>query len=365
MNTKKLVSIVMLMSFFLTGVLGCTSGSSKTGANANTNETVASQTKQELRLSTYFADSHCTNQYLHFPVSAELKEASEGSLNISIFSNGVLGPAATHYDMAVDGVADITQGTQGTTAGRFPLTSVLELPFLWPADMSAENANRAVWALFENTPELQEEYRDVKVLSIFVNEPGNVYTSKKPIKTLEDFKGLQLRAPMEMAANTLKALSASPITMAASDLYLALERNTVDGTMFNTANMNDWKFWEVVDHYTQCGIYNLAWFSVMNLDKYNSLSDEQKALIDERYGLNAGIRVGQGFDADFKKNVEIAEENGVTIYKISDEELARWQTITQPIYDNWVKSMEDKGLPGQKVLDEIRRLIEEYHYYGQ
>ena len=313
----------------------------------------------ELTLSTMFPESHCTNQYLHYAVAREIEEATGGRVKITIFPAGALGKAADQYDMALHGTADITQGIQGFTEGRFPLTSVVELPFLFPTGLSAEKANRAVWELYEAVPELQAEYGDVKVLAIFVNEPGNIYTHK-PIHTIDDFKGMKIRSPMAIAASMLDALGASPITMPTGELYLSLDKGVVDGTLFNTANMNDWRLWEVVDYYTQASFYNLAWFSVMNLDSWNALPKDIQKIIDEHYGLNGGVTVGRGFDKDYVKNVEIAKQMGVEIYYLPDEEREKWQEATKCVYDDWVADMEARGLPGRKVLDEAQRLIRKY-----
>jgi len=314
----------------------------------------------ELTFSTLFPEPHCTNEYLHYPIAKEIEEETDGRVKIEIHPGATLGEGEAHYDMAVDGVADITQGIQGFTEGRFPLTSVVELPFLFPPDMNAETANRIVWELYENVPALQEEYEDVKVLANFVNEPGHVYTAGTQVKTFDDFRGLDIRSPMATAASMLEELGASPVTMPTGDLYMSLERGVVDGTLFNTANMDDWGFWEVVDYKTKGGFYNLAWFTVMNKETWNELPEDVQEIIDEKYGMDGGIRVGKGFDADYEENIEIAKEHGVEIYELPEEERKKWEEATEVVHENWVEDMEEQGLPGREVLDEVNRLIEEY-----
>ena len=360
MKKRFIAAALCLCLLLLAGCGAATPPASTNSDPTNTGTTPADNTVYELRISSYFADTHCTNKNYLKPIAEQLEEKSNGRLKVTLYTNATLGSAAEQYDMAVDGVAEITQGCQGNNTGRFPLTTVLELPFLWPADMSAENCNRAVWELYETNANLQKEYADVKLLSVFVNEPGNVYTNGKTIQTLADFKGMQIRAPQETAAKTLTALGATPITMAATDLYLALDRGTVDGTLFNTANINDWGFWEVLDYYTSCGFYNLAWFTAMNQDAYDRLPADLQALVDEAFGLNAGVTVGKGFDADYISNVQIAKDNGVEIFEIDADELATWREACSSIYDQW---LADHGEAGQEVLDQLQTLIEKYNYY--
>ena len=365
MKTKA-ISILLCLCMVLALLSGCgqTAADPAEAPSENPAEDSSAQDAvYELRLSTYFADTHCTTDSYLMPLAQQLEEESGGRLKVVFYTNATLGSAAEQYDMAVDGIADITQGCQGNNTGRFPLTTVLELPFLWPADMTAENCNRAVWELFETNEALQAEYSEVKVLSIFVNEPGNIYTNGKAVRTLSDFHGLQIRAPQETSAKALTALGAMPITMAATDLYLALDRDTVDGTLFNTANINDWGFWEVLEYYTSCGFYNLAWFTVMNLDTYNSLPADLQALVDETFGLNAGVTVGRSFDADYQENIQIAQDYGVEIIEVDEAERDSWKEACDPLYDEWLAEMESLGLDGQAVLDQLQALIEEYHYY--
>jgi TRAP-type transport system periplasmic protein len=323
-------------------------------------QTASTDKPIELRLSTFFPVSHCTNQYMIYPLSQELEKATNGKVKITIFPGGTLGKAADHYDMAVRRIADITQGIQGFTAGRFPLTSVGELPFLFPVGMSAQKVNRAMWDLYESIPELQAEYKDVKVLAFYFNEPGNIYTRSKLVKSLDDFKGQKIRSPMPTAAEMLKALGAAPVTMPTGDLYVSLERGSVDGTLFNTANMNDWKLWEVVKYYTNASFYNLAWFLVMNRDTWNSLPPDIQKKVNDTFNLHAGVVVGEGFDKDYVKNIEIAKQKGIEIFTPAADELEKWKQVTLPVHESWVATMESKGLPGKKVLEEAKKLIKKY-----
>jgi len=158
----------------------------------------------------------------------------------------------------------------------------------------------------------------------------------------------------------LSALEASPVTMPTGELYLSLEKGVVDGTLFNTANMNDWKLWEVVKYYTEASFYNLAWFTVMNLSVWNSLPPEIQQVVDKSYGLNGGVMVGKGFDNDYRKNLDIAKSKGVERHVLPEEQRIKWQEVTAHVHEDWVKSMEAKGLPGRKVLTEIKRLIAQY-----
>ena len=90
------------------------------------------------------------------------------------------------------------------------------------------------------------------------------------------------------------------------------------------------------------------------------MPEDVQEIIDEKYGMDGGIRVGKGFDADYEENIEIAKEHGVEIYELPEEERKKWEEATEVVHENWVEDMEEQGLPGREVLDEVNRLIEEY-----
>src|SRR5262245_21432946 len=199
----------------------------------------------ELKLSHWVSTAHIHHKTVLEPWAKMNDEQSKGRLKIMIYPGGVLGKPADHWDMVKNGIADIGWGTHNYTGGRFPLTSAADLPFIFK---TSKGGSRALWELY--VKDLQKEHAGVKVLWLFHTTPFHVHTSKKPVKTLEDMVGLKMRTAGGQVAATVKHLGAVPVPIAAPDAYSALERGTVDGTMFPWEAIFSFKLHEVIKHHT-------------------------------------------------------------------------------------------------------------------
>src|SRR5438128_7083979 len=90
------------------------------------------------------------------------------------------------------GIADIGWCVHGYWPEQTPLSDVISLPFL-PLN-TAEKGSEALWQLYEKFPSIQKEYGDIVPLVLYSSSPNLIITTKKPVKTLDDFKGLKIRA---------------------------------------------------------------------------------------------------------------------------------------------------------------------------
>src|ERR687892_1802586 len=170
----------------------------------------------DLIISHPFPARHVQHRLMLEPFKKELEEKSKGRIKVAIHPGGALAAAPAHYENVVAGAFDIGWTLQGYTPGRFPLSGIVELPFLWS---SAQEATRVFWQMFEELPPLQNEYRDVKVLATWTHDLGQLYTTSKPVRSLEDLRGLKIRAPGPVQVSMLRALGAVPVTMPAGQKY--------------------------------------------------------------------------------------------------------------------------------------------------
>ncbi|MCF8094093.1 MAG: TRAP transporter substrate-binding protein, partial [Desulfobacteraceae bacterium] len=182
----------------------------------------------ELKFSTSFSPKHTQQVKVFEPWAEKINELTDGQVKVNFFPGGALGKAGDQVDLVKSGIADITYTLHDYTPGRFPLTSVFELPFMVP---SGPRTSWAMWKMFEEVPEFQKEYKDFKVLSLFCHPGGNFNTVDKPIKSLEDFKGMKIRTASPSVTKALKTFGATPVNMPVTETYTAMERGVVDGTV--------------------------------------------------------------------------------------------------------------------------------------
>ena len=289
------------------------------------------------------------------PWAKMLEEKSGGRLKVTIYPGSTLGKAPDHFDMVKNGIADLGFTTPGYTPGRFPLISVTELPLLFK---TSKGGSLAVMSIFDKY--FKQEFKDVKVLWFWVHPPGHFHLAKKQVKVLEDLAGLKIRAATPILTNMVKALGAVPVSITAPETYSALERGVVDGTIFPWEAISSFKIAEVLKHHAEVNLYVAPLFTMMNLKKYESLPPDLRKIIDDHSGSWAAEFNGKVWDANELVGIEAIKKAGGTIYKVPAEERQRWAAKLKPVEEEWLKSMEAKGLPGKQLLNDLREAIKKY-----
>ena len=309
----------------------------------------------ELKFSSWVSAVHGHHTGVMVPWAKMVEEKSKRRLKITIYPGSTLGKATDHYDMVKDGIADMGFTTPGYTPGRFPLITATELPLLFK---SSRGGSLAVMSIFDKY--FKNEFKDVKVLWFWVHPPGHFHLAKKQVKVLEDLAGLKIRAATPMLVNMVKTLGAIPVSIPAPDTYTALERGTVDGTIFPWEAISSFKIAEVLKHHVASGLYVAPLFTFMNQKKYDSLPPDLRKAIDDLSGSWGAEFNGKVWDQNELVGIEAIKKAGGTIYTLPVEERQRWAARLKPVEEEWVKSMEAKGLPGRQLLNELREAIKRY-----
>ena len=270
--------------------------------------------------------------------------------------SGGLGHPIKNYELVEKGVTDMGWAITGYTPGRFPMASVMELPFLFDNGLSG---TRATWEMYEKF--INPEFKDVHVLTLSNTGPTDIITAKKPVRKLEDLKGLRIRAIGAGPTSTMKHLGAAPVAISIVDCYEALQKGTIDGMLVATAPLLAMRLYEVVKYVTEVGIYSESFYYVINKKKWMSISPEDRKIISEISGARLSEMGGRSFDqeSDFVKGT-ILPKAGIEMIRLSKEERERWKKSAAPVDDEWLKDMESKGLPGKKLLEAARQLSEKY-----
>src|SRR5262245_4027451 len=147
------------------------------------------QQKYEMKLAYFVGDQHSVSQGL-IKWSDGLEKGSGGRITVKRFPSAQMGPTPAHYDFARTGQADVSWFLHGGTPGRFPLTEIISLPYMVG---SAEIGGKVLNDSQLRAKYLDPEHKGIKVLMLFTHQPGGPHTTKKPIRNLDDFKGLRLR----------------------------------------------------------------------------------------------------------------------------------------------------------------------------
>ncbi|MFZ5596888.1 MAG: TRAP transporter substrate-binding protein [Bacillota bacterium] len=318
---------------------------------------VQGQAPVELKLAHFFPSTHPVETELIQPWIKDIEKATNGQVKITSYPGETLLKADGIYDGVVNGVADIGVSCFSYTRGRFPVLEAFELPGI--TYNNSKVASRVAW---EGIQELNpKEVQDTKLMMVITTGPGDLFT-KTPVNNLKDLQGMEIRAT-GLSAKTLQALGANPVAMPQSDAYEALSKGVVKGNLSPDEVLQGWKNAEVTSYLTKTPfLYNTLFFMTMNQDKWNSLSPENQKAIEE-VNKKYFEQVGMGlWDKQNEAALKWAvEQKGMKVITLSEEEKNSWIQLVKPIQDEFVTSMNQKGLDGKKALDTVQRLADKYN----
>jgi TRAP-type C4-dicarboxylate transport system substrate-binding protein len=288
-----------------------------------------------------------------------VEKDSGGRIKIDRYPSMQLGGKPPELmDQAIDGVADIVWTVVGYTPGRYPGTEVFELPFMMT---NARAVSRAYWEMFEKYWK-DTDFKNVKILATWVHGPGLIHTNK-PVITPDDLQGMKIRGGSRSVNSLLTKLGATPVGMPVPAVPEALSKGVIDGTTIPWEVTAALKVPELVENHTEfsgAALYTLTFVLAMNKEKYESLPDDLKKVIDDNSGLEFSVFAG-GTQADADGPArQLAVDRGNNIITVDEAGTQVWRDKAQPIYDEWVADMNSKGIDGQALIDEARMLIAKY-----
>ncbi|MFV0244240.1 MAG: TRAP transporter substrate-binding protein [Qingshengfaniella sp.] len=309
---------------------------------------------ETLRYAHFMSANSWQNQVIFEDWAAAVNEAAGGAADVTIFPAQTLGKAAAGYDNAANGIADIAWTVQGYTAGRFPLSQIVELPGLYDSGAVGSCAFQKLY----DSGALDAEYEDTHVLFVHTHDPGHLHTGSKAVHTMDDLKGLKLRRPTQFVGSLLEELGAEPVGMPAPNTYESLQRGAIDGYMLPWESVESFRLDELTGHHTVFGFYSLAFVSTMNKAKYDRLPPEVKAAVDANSGMKWAVIAGRGYDEAGAKVLAGLRETSDVI-ELTEEEHARWQAAAQKAVDAYLQDLDAQGLPGTQTYEALKGYVSE------
>lgn len=281
----------------------------------------------------------------------EIEKKTNGRIKINMFPGGTLTKADETYNSIVSGIADIGMSCFAYTRGRFPLMEVVDLPLGYPDGMTATIAANEIYKKMQ-----PDELNDVKVLYLHAHGPGLLHT-KKPVKSLQDMKGLKIRST-GLSAKVVTALGGIPVAMPQGSTYESLQRGVVDGTFSPIESLKGWKQGEVISHTTNSVDigYTTGMYVVMNKNKWEALPLDIKDIFTEVSDRWVKVH-GEAWDRADEEGVNFTKGLGNDIIELDSDENKRWTAAIKPIIDEYVREMKKMDLPGEKAVSELQRLI--------
>ncbi len=285
----------------------------------------------------------------------EIEKRTDGKVKISFYPGGALLKGDKVYSGIEAGISDIGMSVFVYNRGMFPAMEVVDLPLGFTSGKMATSVINQFYGKFP--PE--KLAAEVKVLYLHAHGPG-VLHCKKPVKSLEDLKGLKIRG-QGATARIISALGAAPVAMPQSDSYEALQKGVVDGNFSPMEVLKGWRQAEVVDYTTEShGIgYSSTFYLIMNRAKWASLPAGVQKVFDE---VNAqwAQKHADAWDNVDREGREYTIGKGNQIISLSEEENLRWKKAVQPVIEEYIQDANARGLPGEQYVKTALELIEKY-----
>ncbi len=314
------------------------------------------QQKFELKLAYYVGDQHAMSKWL-IKWSDKLAEDSGGRITVKRFPGSQMGPVQQHYDLARTGQADVSWLLHGATPGRFPLTELIQLPYLvGSAEIGIKVLNdRELRAKY-----LDAEHKGVKVLLLFTHQPGNVHTTKKAIRSADDMKGLRLRFSSPTIRELVAALGGTPVGVQATEQVEQLQKGTIDGTFIDYGGAGiAFKMAGVVKYTTEMYSFVSSFGLVMNEGFWNKLPPDLQELVAKSV---AGVEkeVGEAWDGLDAIGKKLLVDAGGEPIRLSPAEQARFRKIGAQVAEARVNELEAKGQPARAIHTTMKALADKH-----
>jgi TRAP-type transport system periplasmic protein len=301
---------------------------------------------EELKLHSFVPPTHVIWTDVLTPWSQDVARVSNNQLTVRLFPAMQLGGRPPElYRQTVQGITDATFTLPGYTSNDFPMMALTELP---GTANSADDGTKKLWANFDKF--LAREYRDTKVLMLWNSDTASLMSKNKPLRTLEDLKGLKIRTPSAAQSAQLEALGATPIDMPVTQIYNNLDRGVIDATMIPMSAALDFKLIEVAKYFTVDAPLGRSPFLVaMNRSRYEKLAPELKKVIDDTTGLQLSLKGAATYD---KKNHEALDAARKTkeVISLTPQERQRWLAAFKPMIQRKVDEGEKAGLPARDLV---------------
>lgn len=287
------------------------------------------------------------------PWAKQVSRVTEGRVKVRVLAKPMGAPPA-HFDIAAEGIADITYGLHSfTTDDRFLGSRIGQFSFL---ANDAVSGSKAFWQVYKEQLNADKEHEGVKVLGLFLHGPGLLNNGVRKIEKTTDMDGLKIRTPGGYIANMMSDLGATTLFMSSTEVFEKLSRGVIDGVTLPFDGVAAFKLTDYIKHTLSVpgGFYNTSWFLVMNEKKWNAISKADQAAIEAISGAAFAELAGAAWDKSDSRSRKVVEKAGIEIHDASTEIVAAIKGIAAKHEAEWVEAVSATGADGAAALVDFR-----------
>ena len=278
-----------------------------------------------------------------------IEKASGGTIKTVVFPSEQLGKAFDHYDMARDGIADITYVNPGYQPGRFPVISVGQIPFTFT---DGHKGTRALDDWYRGYA--AQEMKDTKFCLAMIHAPGSVHSRRK-ITVPADLKGVKVRPAQSTIGQLVSQSGGTNVQSSAPEARDMIERGVADAIFFPWGSVFLFGIDKVVKFHIDEPLYTTVFVYAMNKAKYEGMSAAQKKVIDDHCTNDWAEKISApwtDFEAGGRDRMKAA--SGHEVYRLAPEQLAEWRKASEPLTAAWAEAVKKAGIDPDKAMADLK-----------
>src|SRR4030042_1915793 len=308
-----------------------------------------------IRYSSHVPESHMVVQKAFLPWVKSLQEESKGKLLVRTYFSGALHGPRDGFKACVNDITDYTQGYPIWQPASFDLNHAISLPFAFPNAMTASMVSEELYPKY-----FKKEYENMGVyLARYETTSTYHLLTKKPVRKLEDLKGMKIRCPSGPFADCLKRLGATPVFLTTADAYTGFQRGTVDGAILYDNGFVSFRLHEIGKYRTERSLVIAGIPYCLNRKTFDKLPADLKRVFYNslrRFSQIAAI----AYEEEDLEALNIIKKAGIQTITLPPQEKERWRTMVMPVWEEFVKKNEPKGLPAGKLVRDMKTLSQKF-----
>jgi TRAP-type C4-dicarboxylate transport system substrate-binding protein len=310
-----------------------------------------------IRFNVMYSQKHPLCREAFVPWAKQVSDVTNSRVKVTMFYSNALFKPKQAYDAVASRAADMGLVLPTYSRNRFLVSGVMDLPMVGGA--KAQISSEVLWEMYQAFPEIQSDFKDVKVLWVYMNPAFELHFTKKKVRNLEELKNTVVSAGGTVNAEIMRDLGASVESIPMVEVYLALQKGVVEGCFLPYAPLRTQRIADLIHYHTNADLMAASFFVVMNKDAWAGISPEDQKAIEGISGMKAAALVGSVFDKSQSKDIEWMTKKGDEFFTLNPAEREKWAKRIMPIRDEWVKDVKAKGINGERILDAaLKRMAE-------
>ena len=341
---KRYLYFILVLTFAIV-TFGCSNSSTTQAPTEQTDSTAATETFV-LKYAGTLPKGSDFNLKVEEPMAQLFKEKSNGRITLEMYNGGTLAAQGNAIEAVKSGQADIAYDLPAMYGGVYPMIDFIDRPGIYTPDSVSGTQLRSEYL----TKFAQDEFNSVKVIAAFSTGPLGIITTK-PVKTVEDLKGIQIRASGTQLP-FFSALKATSVSLPISEVYEGLKMNVIDAAFLSDYAIPAFKFQEVSNYYTNLPMCQGTNILVMSKELYDSMPADLQKVVDE---VSAEITNIAG---EYGKNSSEKARERVKTQKPSYQFIDLDETVKKQLVDTGLtlaqqkaKELDGKGLKGTEAYE--------------